>query len=645
MTNRTLARFAGFSVGAAMLVGFAGSAGAVTIAELQAQIAALMAQLQTLQGGTASAAITSDLTVGSTGSQVVALQNTLVAGGYLTMPAGVAPGYFGSLTKAAVMAWQAANGVPSTGFVGPLSRAKLAGAVVATPGTTPVVSGSITTPGAEGTLTVSIAAVSNSTVYEGASMATILAFKAEADLSDIAIQRVKVDLTTDSDLYRNVLSKIYLVDDAGRTLASAELNTSTVVKNAGLEYEITLTGFSSVVAKDTSRTYTIKADVDPSIEAADLSAYTIALSEQGVRGVDGAGIDLYSANDESVAKAITFSASLAESATLAISNNTANPLAREMVAFGGSAEDEADKVVLMVFDIKAEKDNILITDMIDFAVTVVGNTAGATASTTYLYVGNGTSGQLLGSDTGTGTTDVADFTDIDYTIPAGTTKTFTLAADVRNANTVQTTVDASWTPTSTTLVAENTEGDAVATASMSGSATANDLLVRNVGPVFSIVGTPTIVRTTAAISTNSTTTATATFQLNVAAKGANVLLGTLASGTPMVANVTAAGNPSFVIYQNGSSYGTRVYASSTDYSAPSGYTVASETFTVQEGNNVTIPVTFWFQGKLFSTGADIAAASYATALERVNWVSTNGLAASTFMAAKTEWRTSAVSLP
>src|SRR3989344_4678564 len=111
MTKLRIARFAGMAAGAALVFGsFVPMAGAVTIAELQAQINALMAQLASLQGGSVStgAAITSDLTIGSSGAQVVTLQSALVAQGHLVMPAGVAMGYFGSLTKAAVIKWQAA---------------------------------------------------------------------------------------------------------------------------------------------------------------------------------------------------------------------------------------------------------------------------------------------------------------------------------------------------------------------------------------------------------------------------------------------------------------------------------------------------------------------------------------------------------
>ena len=101
------------------------SASAVTIDELMAQIVALQAQLLVLQGSSASTAdkcsFTRSLTVGSRGDDVTCLQNYLKSGGHLSVSA---TGYFGSLTKAATAAWQAANGVtPAVGYFGSISRA------------------------------------------------------------------------------------------------------------------------------------------------------------------------------------------------------------------------------------------------------------------------------------------------------------------------------------------------------------------------------------------------------------------------------------------------------------------------------------------------------------------------------------------
>jgi len=71
-----------------------------------------------------------NLTVGSTGPDVSALQTWLIGAGY-DIPAissgAASKGYFGSQTKSAVQAFQAAKSLPSTGFVGPLTRGVLNG--------------------------------------------------------------------------------------------------------------------------------------------------------------------------------------------------------------------------------------------------------------------------------------------------------------------------------------------------------------------------------------------------------------------------------------------------------------------------------------------------------------------------------------
>jgi hypothetical protein len=64
-----------------------------------------------------------NLMVGSSGSQVESLQTWLETNGYLTMPPGVAKGYFGARTRAALANYQKFLGLPNTGFFGPLTRA------------------------------------------------------------------------------------------------------------------------------------------------------------------------------------------------------------------------------------------------------------------------------------------------------------------------------------------------------------------------------------------------------------------------------------------------------------------------------------------------------------------------------------------
>jgi len=141
-------------------------AGAATTAELQAQIAALLQQIQALQAqlgtagtGTVTSSFTRDLTVGSKGTDVSALQQVLINAGFLNIAAPTA--YFGPLTRTALAAWQKSRSIsPAVGYFGPLTRAAIGstagttttgttGPVVVVPaGTDLVVSLAADTPGA-----------------------------------------------------------------------------------------------------------------------------------------------------------------------------------------------------------------------------------------------------------------------------------------------------------------------------------------------------------------------------------------------------------------------------------------------------------------------------------------------------------------
>lgn len=125
---------------------------AATTADLQAQIAALLAQIQTLQtqlastGGTtvvSSTTFTRNLTIGSKGDDVKALQQWLNASGYAVATGGAAgsPGnettYFGNATRAALAKYQAAKGItPPAGYFGPITRTQIASVGGTTTGTT-----------------------------------------------------------------------------------------------------------------------------------------------------------------------------------------------------------------------------------------------------------------------------------------------------------------------------------------------------------------------------------------------------------------------------------------------------------------------------------------------------------------------------
>lgn len=64
-----------------------------------------------------------DLSVGSTGQAVVVLQGLLQELGYMTIPAGIPMGYYGSLTRDGVARYQASQSIaPAAGYFGPLTK-------------------------------------------------------------------------------------------------------------------------------------------------------------------------------------------------------------------------------------------------------------------------------------------------------------------------------------------------------------------------------------------------------------------------------------------------------------------------------------------------------------------------------------------
>ena len=654
MLKTRIAKIAAITVGLTFALSFSvNTAGAVTIAELQAQINALMAQLASLQGGTVStgASIASDLTIGSTGANVVTLQSALVAQGHLVMPAGVAMGYFGSLTRAAVMKWQAANGVPSTGYFGPLSRAAFnaSGATGTVPGST-VGSGStsggvITTPGIEGTITVSKnpSPASGVKLYEGDSKKGVLGIKLEAKTSDIKIERIKLDLdetgdtaTNDAAFYNKVAQKVYILDGS-TVLASADLSSSTVVEESN-EISITLAGMSFVVPKDTTRVLTVALDAKSSWDSTyDSDTWTVGLATDGVRGVDGAGVNQYGPSASGVfTNSFTSEGELLDSSTLAVSTASNTPVAAEVIASQGTAEDELDGLELLKFNVRAEKDDATITDAIVTITRSSDDTANATSTTAYIYDGS----TLVGSATVVGTSATAmsaTFTDIDYVVLQNVTKTLTVKVDIDDAAATAQTFIASIAAT-TGLTVERSNGDAV---SESGSATGETISVRNAGPQFTLKSASVGYTAAQGGVAAATSTGSATFVVNIKALGGDVRFGTQAASTTFD-----------VVTYKGGVLTAFANASTTNFITPSsGVTtsglLSTDAFMLAENQDVDVTVEVIFPGRL-STGALLATDAYAFAIQDIDWSLAStpySLQSSDFMAGKTSWRTSSVTLP
>ena len=640
------AKIAALAVGMTLALGGAAStASAQTVAELQAMINQLMSQLAALQGGSSSSmTFTQNLTLGSTGSEVSALQQVLVSGGYLVMPAGASYGYFGPLTQAAVAKWQAANGVsPAAGYWGPVSRARyaaLAGPSVPGPSTP---GAGISTPGVEGTLSATLASVpaAGQTVREGDDKEGVLGVELEAKLSDVRIERIKVklDATTggnvDRDLYRDVADMIYVMDGSN-VVGSSALNSSTVVEETSGNYYVTIAGLNLVIPRDAEKTVVIAIDAMSNFDSGFTGdTWTLTVPTEGIRAVDGAGINLYAPSSGTLARTFTTQPSESESASLAISLSASSPDAREIVASSGPDEDEADGVEMLRFDARSEDDTVTITDLV---VTLTKTGTGlATTSTLYLYDGS----TVAGSASVDANAQTATFDDIDVDVPENSTKTLSVRADIDDANSAAAVFTAAVT-SGANVTAENSDGDNVAE---TGSATSESVTARNVGVEWTLVSKSISKSVSPEQSNISTSSAEATFVVRARAVGGDIMFGDNASTTyPFVTNSLLT--QSFDIYAGGA-LTALVAASSTAITVPSSGVITSgltNSFTLQENNSADISVAFTLYGRT-TAGGLISSNSYAVGLERLNWVSSAGQQSSTFMNAETSWRTSTVTLP
>jgi hypothetical protein len=215
---------------------------------------------------------TANLTVGTTSAEVVEAQKFLNSKGFVVSTTGAgSPGmesnYFGAKTKAAVAAFQAANGIsPAAGYWGALTRAKvnamqggstggtLPAGCTSTSGFSPITGAPCNgaTGPAQGTgpVTVALAADNPAAGYIVAGGATVdlahFAFNGSGTVNSITLQRTGLSTNT-------ALSNVYLYNGATRITDAASVNAQGM---------ITFNGVNLMV--NGSTTISVKADVSSS---------------------------------------------------------------------------------------------------------------------------------------------------------------------------------------------------------------------------------------------------------------------------------------------------------------------------------------------------------------------------------------------
>lgn len=366
---------------------------------------------------------TRDLTVGSTGADVTALQVKL----------GVTPatGYFGSITKAAVVAYQAANGItPAAGYVGSMTRAKLNACAVVAPATpsTPAASSALKGGAGELTLTDTTTGVEDS-LKEGEESVKVLGVKAEADGSDVEITSIKITLENSSSTDGTSEKLSNYLDEVSVYLGSKKVGSADVSdfsKDSGTpdSFSKTIVLSGAVVAEDDDDKLYVAVSAVSNIDTEDLDAeWDVTVNT--VRFTDATGAVLTADLDNVDDTSFGFEDSSTDD-QIDIKSSSSNP---EDETVKVDENDTTDDVLALVFklDVDDDSSDITVTSLpVEVEVAGAGTSADSVEDVidTVTVSVNGDDYEadldVDSVENGSGTaTYVVDFDDDEFVIDAG----------------------------------------------------------------------------------------------------------------------------------------------------------------------------------------------------------------------------------
>lgn len=504
----------------------------------------------------ASVTFTRNLTVGSSGADVTALQTWLIAKGF-SIPAG-ATGYFGSQTKAAVAAYQAANAItPAAGYFGPITRAKVAadagttGGTSTVPGCMPGAAYSSTTgqpctggttggntggplSGGEGSLdNFKIVGATNTSLNAGASN-TVYGVEFRATGSDLQVNRVDFDLynsnNTGSTRPWSVFQTATLMR-GNTTIATVDVSNMSnwsedgTASNGNTVYRLRFDGLKDVVSMNSTVDYYLQLSTQGNINSSNNGAqYTLYLPGQGIRAVDAKGLSEYSSSSNQTNALVSVSSSVSGSLTL--STGSDNPQATTVQA---NSSSQTSDVTLTTFTLQAKDGDVTVYSIpTSIATTSVSGSGNASDIVRVLKLYQGST--LVDTESyavGSASTSVK-FRNLNIRIPQGSTQSFSVKADINQVggtNTVQDGASVALSIPNTGWEAVNSAGNNV---TVTGSVTGNAITFRTNG--LAVDSTPTSATASVqAIGTSGQQQGTFTYTFNVTAFGQDVYVSKSAS--------------------------------------------------------------------------------------------------------------------
>lgn len=473
-------------------------------------------------------AFNTNLKLGARGADVVALQSFLESKGLLTMPAGVAKGYFGGLTKSAVVAFQISKGVtPASGYFGPLTRAAAnsdtttttTGTTTTTTTTTTGTTGTtVTTSGVEGVVDVLLSPTpSNNSSIQTSTDVAVYGIEFRGRIAPVSVQTLdlEVSVSPSANNFDNpgTLINTIKIWDGSNVIATVPVNLSTFVRDSSNKYYLRVSGLNFMVPEGSTKTLTVSFSTNyiDTARTVIVNAYTAG---NNIRTVSGNGISsFYTLNS-----ARTHVFQKPGNSTVTVSA-VSSPLRSQNYRLNTSSMVWADAVL---FNVKSENAESKVT-----TVVATSTVTGVSASELVYELYDGST--KVDSRTGAATVTFANLT---VNVAKDSTKTLKLVVGFPASSTASAVASARLTVDS--VSSDNANGSNSTTGSNVIGATQ---YAYGQAAMFALASTPTL----SAVKNDpaTTTTMTASFAINTTPRGADFIL---ASASSTISFLNSAGS-------------------------------------------------------------------------------------------------------
>ncbi|MDQ5883043.1 MAG: Peptidoglycan-binding protein [Patescibacteria group bacterium] len=262
---------------------------------------------------------------------------------------------------------QAANGIPTTGYVGTLTRGALNAKYCTpiTPPTTPTTTPTETTPTtvvapSYGTLSIQPYPVSNAqTTLYGGQTYDLVAAQFKATGSDITVKKVAITINhVGKDAFPwQAFTNLALYDGSTKLAEIVPSQTNAIENKFAEDYTFNISGLNWVVPNNTTKILTVKGTtvVNPVTNVSDNNeAWKVTIEGDQMVYTDTAGVNYSSAGNDIPSQNLFFSTTGAQQATATVSLATDNPKANNIIiSSSASTRSEIMKFRVEVKDLNA----------------------------------------------------------------------------------------------------------------------------------------------------------------------------------------------------------------------------------------------------------------------------------------------------